>query len=99
MVLGSVTNVNNAPAGVNVGIGVNSPNAKLSISTYGVELAGSAAGIALRTNAGTLGTAVGSVMSLANFGFASGNNSSLGVRAYRTSQGSDWTTTSLLLEK
>jgi len=98
LVLGSVNGVQGAESNVNVGIGVNSPGARLSISTYGVELAGSAAGNTVRTNAGTLGTAVDSEMSLANFGFASGNNSSLGIRAYRTSPGADWTTTSLLLE-
>lgn len=98
MVLGSVLNVNGAPAGVNVGIGVNSPTAKLSISTTGTELAGTAAGNTLRTNAGYLSNAVGSEMNLANIGFMSFSNSSLGIRAYRINEGFDWTTTSLLLE-
>jgi hypothetical protein len=98
MVLGSVANINGATSGVNVGIGVNTPNAKLSISTTGNPLAGSATGNVFITNAGTLSSAVNSEMSIANIGFMSSNNSSLGVRAYRTSPGSDWTTTSLLLE-
>jgi len=98
MVLGSVINVNGAPSGVNVGIGVNSPGARLSISTYGVELAGSAAGNLIRTNAGILGSMPGNEISLANFGFASNNNSSLGIRAYRRIAGADWMSTSLLIE-
>jgi energy-coupling factor transporter ATP-binding protein EcfA2 len=98
MVLGSVTNINGATADVNVGIGVNSPNAKLSISSTGNELAGSATGNTLTTNAGFLSNAADSELSMANIGFMSGNNSSLGVRAYRTSMGNDWTSTALLLE-
>jgi len=98
MVLGSVNNINGATSTIKVGIGVNSPNAKLSISTNGIELAGSATSNVLTTNAGALSSIAGSEMSLANIGFMSSNNSSLGVRAYRTSQGPDWMSTALLLE-
>jgi hypothetical protein len=49
------------------------------------------------TNAGTLGSTAGNELSLANIGFLSGNNSSLGIRAYRSSTGTDWTTTALLI--
>ncbi len=81
----------------NVGIGVN-PSARLSISSNGTELTGAAASNTFRTFAGTLGSAAGSELSLANIGFSSTNNSSLGIRAYRTAFGSDWMTTALLIE-
>ena len=50
----------------NVGIGVVTPNAKLSISVNGTELVGTASGNTLRTNAGNLSTTAGSEISLAN---------------------------------
>jgi hypothetical protein len=81
----------------NVGIGLTTPSAQLSISQNGTELAGSSASNSLRTLAGTLGSTAGNELNLASIGFASSNNSSLGIRAYRTTAGSDWTTTSLLL--
>jgi len=81
----------------NVGIGLTVPTAKLSISANGIELAGSAASNLLRTNAGILGNLAGDELSLANFGFASGNNSSLGITAYRRLAGADWMSTSLLI--
>ncbi|MES2645765.1 MAG: hypothetical protein V4717_02730 [Bacteroidota bacterium] len=80
-----------------VGIGVNVANALLSISSNGTELAGITASNLLRIHAGILGNVAGNELNLASIGFASGNNSSLGIKAYRTSAGSDWTTTSLLL--
>lgn len=83
--------------GGKVGIGLNVPSAKLSISSDGTELAGTAASNTLRTNAGTLGNSPGDELSLANFGFLSGNNSSFGIKASRNTAGSDWTSTSLLL--
>lgn len=81
----------------NVGIGLTTPNAKLSLSNNGTELVGTASGNTLRTNAGILGTSAGSEISLANIGYLSSNNSSLGIRAYRNSTGTDWTSTALLL--
>jgi hypothetical protein len=81
----------------NIGIGLTSPNAKLSISADGTELAGTASSNTLRTNAGTLGNTAGSELSLANIGFLSASNSSLGIRAYRSSTGTDWTSTALIL--
>jgi microcystin-dependent protein len=81
----------------NVGIGVVTPAAKLSISTNGIELTGTAPGNTLRTNAGSLGNTAGSEISLANIGFLSSNNSSLGIRAYRSNTGTDWNSTALLL--
>ena len=81
----------------NLGIGLATPNAKLSISANGTELTGTAAGNTLRTNAGVLGSTAGNELSLANIGFLSGNNSSLGIRAYRSSAGTDWTNTALLI--
>ena len=81
----------------NLGIGLSTPNAKLSISSNGTELVGTAAGNTLRTNAGTLGTTLGSEISLANIGFLSPNNSSLGIRAYRSSPVTGWENTAILL--
>jgi len=81
----------------NVGIGLIAPTAKLSISGNGIELAGSAASNLLKTNAGILGNMAGDEISLANIGFASGNNSSLGIKAYRRIAGNDWMSTSLLI--
>lgn len=82
----------------NVGIGLINPTAKLSISANGTELAGSAASTTFKTLAGILGSTAGSELSLANFGFSSTNNSSLGIRAYRSITGTDWMSTSLLIE-
>ena len=82
----------------NVGIGLSTPTAKLSISANGTELTGTAASNTFKTLAGILGSTAGSELSLANFGFSSTNNSSLGIRAYRSSAGTDWTSTSLLIE-
>ena len=81
----------------NVGIGLSTPNAKLSISSNGTELAGTAASNILRTNAGTLGITLESEISLANIGFLSPNNSSLGIRAYRSSPVTGWENTAILL--
>jgi hypothetical protein len=82
----------------NVGIGLTNPTAKLSIAANGIELTGSAASNTFKTLAGILGSTAGSELSLANIGFSSTNNSSLGIRAYRSSAGTDWTSTSLLIE-
>jgi hypothetical protein len=82
----------------NLGIGLATPSAKLSVSTTGTELAGTTASNALRTLSGTLGNAVGNELSIASIGFSSSNNSSLGIRAYRNIAGTDWTSTALLLE-
>lgn len=85
--------------GQNVGIGATSPAARLSVSATGTDLAGSAMSLTLRTNAGSLPGTVGNELRLANIGFtAGGNNTSLGIRAYRNSVGTDWSTTALLLE-
>ncbi|MEO6253056.1 MAG: hypothetical protein ABIO79_07115 [Ferruginibacter sp.] len=94
---GNLTRMTLASNG-NMGIGLLSPSAKLSISATGTELAGSAASNIFRTHAGTLGSVAGDELSLASIGYASTNNSSLGIKAYRTAAGSDWTTSSLLLQ-
>ena len=80
-----------------VGIGIIAPTAKLSVSSDGTELAGTAVSNTFWTNAGILGSSPGSEISLANIGYLSDNNSSLGIRAYRSSAGTDWTSTALLL--
>ncbi|MEO6541237.1 MAG: hypothetical protein ABIN74_09615, partial [Ferruginibacter sp.] len=94
---GNLTRMSLASNG-NMGIGLLSPGAKLSISATGTELAGSAASNIFRTHAGTLGSVAGDELSLASIGYASSNNSSLGIKAYRTVAGADWSSTSLLLQ-
>ena len=82
----------------NLGIGVSTPNAKLSISANGTELGGTAMSNNFRTNAGILGSNTGDELSLASIGFTGGgNNISLGIRAYRTSAASSWNSTAVLL--
>ncbi len=81
----------------NIGIGLLSANASLSVSSTGSELIGTAASPTFRTHAGSLGTAMGNEINLGSIGFSSANNSSLGIRAYRHTAGSDWTSTSLVL--
>ncbi|HLP52405.1 MAG TPA: hypothetical protein VK154_16065 [Chitinophagales bacterium] len=79
--------------GTNVGIGTASPNAKL---TVGTALSGSALSSTFVTNAGSLGGTAGNILNLANFGFvANTNNTSLGIKALRASNGTDWTTSSI----
>ncbi len=81
------------PSG-DVGIGTALPNAQL---TVGSALAGTALGTTFNTNSGTLGTTSGNTLTLANLGFTSANNSSLGIRAYRTANGAYWNTTAITL--
>jgi hypothetical protein len=83
----------NFPAG-NVGIGTTAPNAKL---TVGAAMSGTALGTTLISNAGDLGTTAGNELALANIGYATGNQISLGIRAYRTAAGTDWFTGAILL--
>jgi hypothetical protein len=93
-----INNSNSNPfvvmSGGNVGIGNTSPNAKL---TVGSPLSGTVLGSTFITNAGALGATAGNSLTLANIGFTSTNTSSLGMRAYRLSNGSDWTTTAITL--
>ena len=66
----------------------------LSIGT--TALGGSAASKIFNTyTTGSLGAAAGSDLALASIGFNSGNNSSLGIHAYRITAGSGWTTASI----
>lgn len=75
-----------------LGIGTTSPNAKL---TVGAALAGTALGTTFITNAGALGTTATNLLTLANIGFTSANSTSLGIRALRQTNGTDWTTTAI----
>ena len=75
-----------------VGIGTTTPSAKLTI---GGAMTGAAHSTTLATYAGSLGTASAAELALASVGFASGNQSALGIRAFRTSAGSDWTTAAI----
>ncbi len=80
----------------NIGIGTPTPSARLSVVAPGVgELGGTAKSPTLVTSAGPLGAATGNELALASFGFTSGNASSLGIRAYRVSAGSDWYSTAI----
>lgn len=78
--------------GGNVGIGTIVPGAKLSVGT---DLTGTAMSTTFKSNAGALGGAVTNELVLASIGFTSSNQSALGVRAYRTAAGADWTTTAV----
>lgn len=86
----------------NVGIGTEISLAKLSLTNTGTQLLGTCASAVFRTMADDLGTIQGNELSLASFGFnaapSSVNNSSLGIRAYRTAAGSSWHSTSIGLE-
>ncbi len=80
----------------NVGIGTAGPGARLSVVGPGAsELLGTAKSSTLITSAGPLGTVQGSVLPLANIGFNSGNNSSLGIKAFRTANSTGWPWTSI----
>jgi hypothetical protein len=77
----------------NVGIGNTSPNAKL---TVGDAMGGVVSGT-FTTNSGELGTSAGNEKLLASFGLTTGNTTSLGISAYRNSNGGDWYSTSMVL--
>ena len=79
-----------------VGIGTVQPDAQLSVVAPGASaLAGSVRSATFLTSAGSLGATAGNELALATIGFRSGNHSSLGIRALRTVNGSDWTSTAL----
>ncbi|HMK25485.1 MAG TPA: tail fiber domain-containing protein [Chitinophagaceae bacterium] len=74
-----------------VGIGTTTPNAKL---TVGPNLIGTLSPVFV-TNAGALGTTSGSRLDLASIGFTSTNTTSLGIKAVRTANGTDWNTSAI----
>ncbi len=74
------------------GFGSSTPNAILAI---GPTLSGSVLSTTFVTNAGALGTTSGNMLNLANIGFTSSNNTSLGIKARRTVNGTDWTTSAI----
>jgi hypothetical protein len=78
----------------NAGIGTATPSARLSVVGPGAtEIAGTAHSAVLRTSAGALGQTSGSEVALSSTGLSVGpNNVSLGVRAIRTANGTDWYT-------
>ena len=79
-----------------VGIGTAQPSASLSVTADGArELIGSAKSETLLTSSGDLGTTAGDELALATFGFGSANNSSLGIRALRVTDGSSWPSTAI----
>jgi hypothetical protein len=80
----------------NTGIGTDQPSAGLSVVAPGAtEIAGTARSSTLLTSTGALGSAGGSEVALATLGFSSGNNSSLGIRARRTTTGASWQSTAI----
>jgi hypothetical protein len=90
----SGANIYNSNTG-NVGIGTTNPTSKL---TVGNTLLGTALSPTFVTNGGALGTTKGNVLKLASIGFTSSNNTSLGIEALRTANGTDWTTTAIGLK-
>ena len=83
----------------NVGIGTTSPGAVLSLSnTFGSQLTGTSASTTFTTYSGSLGTTSGNTLKLASIGFASTNQSSLGIKAIRTANAATWTSTAIGLE-
>ncbi len=81
--------------GGNIGIGTISPAAALDVTATTAGLAGTAKSTIFNTNAGVLGTSNGNTLNLANIGFTSSNQTSLGFQALRTAAGTSWTTTSI----
>ncbi len=70
----------------------------LSVSSTGSALTGTTVSNVFRTNSGALSSTLNEAISLGTFGFASsGNNVHLGIRAKRTSVGSDWLSSSIVL--
>jgi len=89
-----VENVRIISNGGNVGIGTTTPTAKLTIGT---PLTGSILSTTVNTNAGTIESAVGSELNIANFGGMVGNSASLGVSLYKTGSVNTWDNAALLL--
>jgi hypothetical protein len=82
-----------------VGIGSTGPVARLEVVADGVAAyTGSAHSAILRTVGTALSNVAGSETILASFGARTTNESSLGVRLFRNTNGSDWTTSAVLLE-
>ena len=84
------------PVAGSLGVGTTTPNAKLSVVAAGAaEIAGNAHSATFRTASGSLPVGVNSELSLASFGFHSGNNTSLGIRAIRTVGTDGWPNTAI----
>jgi Chaperone of endosialidase/Head domain of trimeric autotransporter adhesin len=84
----------------NTGFGTFNPAAKIDVSAISFfGLTGTAMSNSVRVQAGNLASAAGSEIAIASLGFmASGSdNTALGIRAYRTTAGTGWATTALLL--
>jgi len=81
----------------NVGIGTTSPNAKLSITSSGTELTGSAMSNAFRVSAGNLGNNQNDEISLGTIGFNALNNIGLGIRGVRINSGNNYPNTAVVL--
>jgi Chaperone of endosialidase len=80
-----------------LGIGTTTaPSARLSVVGPGaIEIGGTAQSGVFRTSAGALGNASGSEVVLSSTGLTVSNNMSLGVRAIRTTAGTDWYSTAI----
>lgn len=81
----------------NVGIGTTTPNACLSVVAPNAhEIQGNAHSTTLLTSSGSLGSTAGDELALASLGCKDEhNNTSLGIRARRTTNGNTWNTTAI----
>ena len=78
-----------------LGVGA-APSARLSVVQKDAkEIAGTVQSAVVRVSAGSLAEAEGSEVALSSTGLTVTNNMSLGVRAIRTTKGTDWRTTAL----
>ncbi len=82
-------------SGGNVGIGTSAPAATLDITQLAASLGGTAKSTTFNTMAGALGSALNNTLPLANIGFTSTNQTSLGFLAKRIAAGTSWTGTSI----
>ncbi|MGE0637449.1 MAG: tail fiber domain-containing protein [Bacteroidia bacterium] len=82
----------------NVGVGTSAAGAKLSVSSNGTVLGGTAMSTTFKTQAGALGGTATNEIVAGSIGYTANTNQvALGVRGYRVSAGSDWTTTAIIL--
>ncbi|TAF74333.1 MAG: hypothetical protein EAZ53_09340 [Bacteroidetes bacterium] len=92
------TNTSNLPLTNNVGIGTDTPPAKLTVAAVpGTTFAGTAFSNAFRTHAGVLGSVLNNSLILSSFGCNPGNSMALNMTAVRVAAGADWQTSALVL--
>jgi hypothetical protein len=85
-----------ANGGGNVGVGTLNPSSKISITTSGAdELGGDAMSTMFKLRAADLASSIYSEVAMASIGCRASSNIALGIRARRTSAGTDWQTASI----